>query len=94
MLTNSKIALSVALVLATASAAAAAAAKHAVHHQTATERQPYADTYLGAGSSRASDPVNSGNPCYFKIQSIGNKDSNGITVRNGYYSCVRRLPRA
>ena len=94
MLTNSKIALSVALVLATASAAAAAAAKHSVHHQTSTERQPYAGTYLGAGSPRSSDSVNSGNPCYFKIQSIGNKESNGITVPNGYFSCVRRFPRA
>jgi hypothetical protein len=63
MSANSKIALSVALVLATASAAAAAA-KHAVHHQTATERQPNAATYLGAGSARSSDSVNSVNPCY------------------------------
>jgi hypothetical protein len=44
MLTNSKIAFSVALVLATASAAAA---KHAVHHQTAIERQPHAGTVPG-----------------------------------------------
>jgi hypothetical protein len=50
MWTNSKIVLSVALVLAAASGAAAAA-KHAVHHRTATERQPDASTYLGAGSA-------------------------------------------
>ena len=89
MLTNSKIALSVALVLATASGAAAAA-KHAVHHQIATERQPDASTYLGAGSARSSDSVNSVNLCYFKMQTIGNREGNGVTPRS--YSCVRRTP--
>ena len=89
MWANSKIVLSVALVLATASSAAAAA-KHAVHHQTATERQPYAGTYPGAGSARSSDPVNSGNPCYFKIQTIGNRESDGIRPTN--YSCRRLNP--
>ena len=47
MLTNSKIALSVALVLATASAAVAAP-KHAVRHQTATEALRPAE---GAGAN-------------------------------------------
>jgi hypothetical protein len=74
MRTNLKIPLSVALVLATASGAAAAA-KHAVHHQTATERQPFAGTYLGAGSARSSESVNPGNLCYFKIQTIGNREA-------------------
>ena len=88
--TNSKIALSVALVLAT-TAAAAAAAKHSVHHQTSTERQPYAGTDPDTGSSRSSDPVHPiFNPCYFKIQSIGNREGNGVTPRN--FSCVRRTP--
>ena len=90
MLANSKIALSVALVLATASAAAAAP-KPAVRHQTATARQLTAGTDLDTGSARFSDPVNSAtNPCYFKIQSIGNREGNGITPRN--YNCVRRTP--
>ena len=88
--TNSKIALSVALVLATASAAAAAS-KQAVRHQTATERQLPAGSDLGADSARSSDPVNPAtNPCYFKIQTIGNREVNGVTPRN--FSCVRRTP--
>src|SRR5215468_11692645 len=45
MLTNSKLALSVALVLATASAAVAAP-KHAVRHQTTVARQVPAGAYL------------------------------------------------
>ena len=90
MLANSKIALSVALVLATASAAAAAP-KQAVRYQTATARQLPAGTDLDTGSARFSDPVNSAtNPCYFKIQSIGNREGNGVTPRN--FSCVRRTP--
>ena len=52
MLTNSKIALSAALVLATASAALAAP-KHAVRHQTAIERQAPAGAYLSFGSARS-----------------------------------------
>ena len=60
MLANSKITLSVALVLATASAAAAAP-KQAVRHQTATARQLPAGTDLDTGSARFSEPVNSGN---------------------------------
>jgi len=86
MLTNSKIALSVGLVLATASAAAAAP-KPAVHHQTATARQLPANANLGAGSARSGDLVSSFNPCYFKIQTIGNRESNVITPTN--YSCRR-----
>ena len=74
MLTNSKIALSVALVLATASAAMAAP-KHAVRHQTALERQVPAGAYLSFGSVR---PTNSANePSNMKIQDIGLKESIG-----------------
>jgi hypothetical protein len=87
MLTNSKIALSVALVLATASAAAA---KHAVHHQTATARHLPAASYLDTRSAASGEALNSINPCYFKIQTIGNREGNGITPRN--YSCIRRTP--
>jgi len=65
MLTNSKIALSVALVLATASAAIAAP-KHAVSHQTTVARQVPAGAYLSfarhqgtdLGAARASGSVN------------------------------------
>ena len=68
MLTNSKIALSVALVLATASAAIAAP-KHSVRHQTAVARQVPASTWLTFGSVR---PANSTNePLYMRIQTIG-----------------------
>ena len=81
-----KIVLSVALVLATASAAAAAP-KPAVHHQTATARQLPANANLGAGSARSGDLVSSFNPCYFKIQTIVNRESNVITPTN--YSCRR-----
>ena len=88
--TNSKIALLVAFVLATASAAAAAP-KQAVRHQTATARQLPAGTDLDTGSARSSDSVNPAtNPCYFKIQSIGNREGNGVTPRS--FSCVRRTP--
>src|SRR6516164_8298313 len=67
MLTTSKIALSVALVLATASAAVAAP-KHAVRHQTAVERQVPANPWLSFGSVR---PANSANePTY-----MNNEDS-------------------
>ena len=95
MLTNSKIALSVALVLATASAAIAAP-KHAVRHQTTVARQVPTGAYLsfarhqgtdlGVGSARASDSVNE--PCYLKIQDIGNEEGNGFTPTS--YSCARR----
>jgi hypothetical protein len=95
MLTNLKIALSVALVLATASAAIAAP-KHAVRHQTTVARQVPAGaylsfarqqgTYLGVGSARASGAANES--CYLKIQDIGIDESNG--VRPTSYSCDRR----
>ena len=95
MLTISKIALSVALVLATASAAIAAP-KHAVRHQTTVARQVPAGaylsfarhqgTYLGVGSAHASGSVNES--CYLKIQDIGIDESNG--VRPTSYSCARR----
>ena len=55
MLTNSKFALSVALVFAAASAAVAAP-KQAVRHQTAVERQVLANAWLSFGSVR---PANS-----------------------------------
>jgi hypothetical protein len=70
MLTNSKIALSVALVLATASAALAAP-RHAVRHQTATVRQVPANAYLSFGSVRPSEPSN------MKIQDIGFNENLG-----------------
>ena len=86
MLTNSKIALSVALVLATTSAAIAAP-KHAVRHQTTVARQVPAGAYLSfAGPARASGSVNES--CYLKIQDIGIDESNG--VRPTSYSCARR----
>ena len=72
MLTNSKIALSVALVLATASAAVAAQ-KHPVRHLTAVERQVPASAWLSFGSVR---PANSTHePTYIKIQDIGIKEN-------------------
>ena len=90
MLTNSRIALSVAFVLATASAAAAATHKPAVHHQTATARHLPAASYLDTGSAPSGEAVNSINPCYLKLQTIGIREGNGITPRN--YNCVRRTP--
>ena len=89
MSANSKITLSVALVVAIASAAAAA--PKPVRHQTATARKLPAGLDLDTGSARFSDPVNPAtNPCYFKIQTIGNREVNGVTPRN--FSCVRRTP--
>ena len=74
MLTNLKIALSVALVLATASAAVAAP-KHAVRHQTAVERQVPASALLSFGSARSTGSVNQ--PLYITIQDIGNRQGDG-----------------
>ena len=71
MLTNSKIALAVALVLATASGAIAAP-KQAVRHQTAVERQVPASVLLSFGSVRSSGSVSQ--PTYMTIQDIGNRD--------------------
>ena len=95
MLTNSKIALSVALVLATASAAIAAP-RHVVRHQMTVAWQVPAHaylsfarhqgTYLGAGSARASGSVNES--CYLKLQDIGNEEGDGFTPTS--YSCARR----
>ena len=82
MLTNSKIALSIAIVLATASAAIAAP-KHWVRHQTATARHLPAASYLRTSSARFSGSVNES--CYFKIQDIGHEDSNGFTPTD--YNC-------
>jgi hypothetical protein len=74
MLTNSKIALAVALVLATASAAVAAP-KHPVRHQTPTVQQVPAGTYLSFASARATNSVNE--PAYIKIQDQGIRDGDG-----------------
>jgi len=74
MLTNSKIALSVALVLATASAALAAP-KHTVRPQTTFARQVPAGTYLSLDSVRPTHWANE--PTYMKIQDIGFKESLG-----------------
>ena len=79
MLTNSKIVLSLALVLATASGAIAAPHKPAVHHQTATARHLPANANLDTRSAASGESVNSVNPCYLKIQTIGNREGNGIT---------------
>ncbi|HEY1861913.1 MAG TPA: hypothetical protein VGG61_16245 [Gemmataceae bacterium] len=74
MLTNSKIALSVALVLATASAALAAP-KQAVRHQTTIQQQLPASVYLSFRSVRPTNSVNE--PSNMKIQDIGFKESLG-----------------
>ena len=67
MLTNSKIALSLALLVATASGAMAAS-KHAVRHHSAMAQSPVAwqmpaTTYLSFGSTTGSRRV--ANPTYF-----------------------------
>ena len=65
MVTNSKIAFSVAaLVLATASAAMAAP-KHPVRHDTAIQRQVPASTYQSSANQ----------PLYMAIQDIGIRES-------------------
>ena len=74
MLTNSKIALSVALVLATASAAVAAP-KHPVPHQTLTVQQVPAGAYLSFASAPRPNSVNE--PAYMKIQDQGIRDGDG-----------------
>ena len=74
MLTNSKIALSVALVLATASGAIAAP-KHAVRHQTTVARQVPAGAYLSFASAPRLTSVNE--PAYMKIQNQGIRDGDG-----------------
>ena len=74
MLTNSKLALSVALVLATVSAAAAAP-KHPVRHQTPTMQQVPAGAYLSFASAPRLTSVNE--PAYIKIQDQGIRDGDG-----------------
>ena len=68
MLTNSKIALSVALVLATASASVAAP-KHTVRHPSTIARQLPANTYLSYAAVPATNPAKE--PEYMKIQDRG-----------------------
>ena len=70
MLTKSRIALAVALVLATASAALAAP-KHPVRHHTVVARPLPAGAYLSFGAVRSTRPSN------FKIQDIGFKEDLG-----------------
>jgi hypothetical protein len=74
MLTNSKIALSVALVLATVSAALAAP-KHTVRPQTTIARQVPPGIYLSFASVRSTHWANE--PTYMKIQDIGFKENLG-----------------
>src|SRR5215831_4207303 len=72
MLTNSNIALSIALVLATASAAIAAP-RHAVRHQTATTvQQSPAGAYLSFASASRTNSANES--AYIKIQDQGIRD--------------------
>ena len=61
-----------------------------IRSQTATAKELPANANLGVGSARSDDLVSSFNPCYFKIQTIGNRESNGITPTN--YSCRRLNP--
>ena len=74
MLTNSKIALSVALVLATVSAAVAAP-KHAARYQAPTVQQVPAGTYLSFASAPRTNSANE--PAYMKIQDQGIRDGDG-----------------
>ena len=74
MLTNSKIALSITLVLATTSAAMAAP-KQAARHQTTVQQQLPANVYLSFGSVRPTNSVKE--PSNMKIQDIGFKESLG-----------------
>jgi hypothetical protein len=71
MLTNSKIALSVALVLATASTALAAP-KHTVRHHTSIARHVPANAYLSLGAVRRANFTNE--PTYMRIQDIGYRE--------------------
>jgi hypothetical protein len=57
MLTNSKIALSVALVLATASAAFAAPKQATVRHQPTVQQQIPANAYMSFGAVRSTRSV-------------------------------------
>jgi hypothetical protein len=68
MLTNSKIALSLALVLSTVSIATAAP-KHAAHHRTTIHRQVPATAYLSFGAVRPTPSVQE--PAYMRYQDQG-----------------------
>ncbi|HEY7301040.1 MAG TPA: hypothetical protein VH684_24385 [Xanthobacteraceae bacterium] len=74
MLTKSKIALSVALVLATASASVAAP-RHSVRHPSASARQVPASTYLSFATVRAANTAKE--PTYMKIQDQGIRENLG-----------------
>ena len=69
MLTTSKIALSVALVVATASTALASPRHHHVRHHTAVARHVPANAYLSLGTVRAM--YFRSEPTYMRIQDIG-----------------------
>jgi hypothetical protein len=74
MLTKSKLALSLMLVLGTASVATAAT-KHSVRHQrTAVERQVPASAYQSYGSARGPGSE----PEYMRIQDRDFRESNGF----------------
>jgi hypothetical protein len=74
MLTNSRIVLSVALVLATASTALAAP-RHAVRHHTSIARHVPANAYLSLATVRPSNFRNE--PTYMRIQDIGFREYTG-----------------
>jgi hypothetical protein len=74
MLTKSKIALSVALVLATASASIAAP-KHTVRHPSTSARQLPAGAYLSFATVRATNSVKE--PTYMRIQDQGIRENLG-----------------
>ncbi|HEY7298666.1 MAG TPA: hypothetical protein VH684_12105 [Xanthobacteraceae bacterium] len=74
MLTTSKIALAVALVLATASASVAAP-KHPVRHPSATARQVPAGTYLSFAAVRSANTAKE--QTYMKIQDQGIRENLG-----------------
>ena len=76
MLTNSKIALSVALVLATASTALAAPKQGTVHHQPTIEQKVPASTYLSFGAVRSTGSVIT--PSNQKIQDRGFREDLGL----------------
>lgn len=81
MLTQAKIAVSLALAIATASAALAAPPRHAPRHQAAAMahpagvRQVPATAFLSFGSASSSARV--ATPTYMKIQDIGFRENLG-----------------
>ena len=76
MLANSKIALSVALVLATVSTAFAAPKQATVRHQPTIEQKVPARAYLSFGAVRSTGSVTA--PSNFKIQDRGIRDDIGL----------------